>query len=90
MAVVMVYSSIYFFFVIFQCKPVSYLWTQYTNGEGSCLSVDILANVTYAHAAMSAITDWALGILPIFFVRKMKMNPRTKISVILILSLGFL
>lgn len=39
---------------------------------------------------MSALTDWAFGILPIFFVWKMQMNPRTKISVILILSLGFL
>lgn len=39
---------------------------------------------------MSAITDWSFGILPIFFVWKMQMTPRTKVSVILILSLGFL
>ena len=57
---------------------------------GSCLSTNIRANVTYAHAAMSAVTDWAYGILPITFVWKRKMNPRTKLSVVLILSLGFL
>jgi hypothetical protein len=38
---------------------------------------------------MSAVTDWIFGILPIFFVWKMKMDPRTKLSVVLILSLGF-
>ncbi|KAF4633857.1 hypothetical protein G7Y89_g4267 [Cudoniella acicularis] len=58
-------------------------------GEGKCLRSPILSNVTYAHAAMSAVTDWSFGILPIFFVRKMQMNPRTKLSVVLILSLGF-
>jgi len=80
----------YFFFLVFQCSPISYLWTKYDDITGSCLSNPILSSVTYAHAAMSAITDWAFGILPIFFVWNMQMNPRTKISIILILSLGFL
>jgi len=86
----MLFSTMYFFFLLFQCTPISYIWTQYNSGSGHCLSGNTLANVTYAHAAMSALTDWAFGILPIFFVWKLKMNPRTKLSVILILSLGFL
>jgi hypothetical protein len=90
LAVVMLFSTIYFFFLLFQCNPVSYIWGQYDNDRGSCLSKTVLANVTYAHAAMSAVTDWAFGILPIFFVWKLKMDSRTKLSVILILSLGFL
>jgi hypothetical protein len=92
MAVVSIYSSVYFFFLIFQCHPVQYLWDQFEPGsiQGSCLSSEALANATYAHAAMSALTDWAFGILPVFFVWKMEMNPRTKISVVLVLSLGFL
>ncbi|TVY78177.1 hypothetical protein LSUE1_G007121 [Lachnellula suecica] len=91
LAVVMVFSTMYFFFLLFQCTPINYLWTQFSSDdiEGSCLRSPILANVTYAHAAMSAITDWAFGILPIFFVWGMQMNPRTKFSVVLILSLGF-
>lgn len=90
LAVVMSISTMYFFFLLFQCDPVNHLWTQFHGGEGKCLHNPILSNVTYAHAAMSAVTDWAFGILPIFFVWKMQMNPRTKFSVILILSLGFL
>lgn len=91
LTVVMLFSSMYFFFLVFQCTPITYTWRQfYKNSNGKCLSRSILANVTYAHAAMSAATDWAFGILPVFFVWKLKMNPRTKLSVILILSLGFL
>lgn len=55
-----------------------------------CLTGNVLAGITYAHCAMSAITDWVFGILPIFFVWNRQMNPRTKLSVVLILSLGFL
>lgn len=90
LGIVLLVSTMYFFFLLFQCTPINYLWIKYANGHGKCLSGHILANVTYAHAAMSAVTDWAFGILPIFFVWKMQMNPRTKITVILILSLGFL
>jgi hypothetical protein len=90
LAVVMAISTMYFFFLLFQCDPINHLWTQFDGGVGKCLHNPILSNVTYAHAAMSAVTDWAFGILPVFFVWKMQMNPRTKFSVILILSLGFL
>jgi hypothetical protein len=96
MATVTVYSIVYFFFLILQCRPVNYLWDQYSDGidripgGGTCLSKDILINATYAHAAMSAITDWTFGVLPVAFVWGMKMNPKTKFSVVLVLSLGFL
>ena len=92
LAIVMLFSTMYFFFLLFQCTPINHLWTQYAIGgsPGKCLGKTILSNVTYAHAAMSAVTDWAFGLLPIAFVWKMQMNPRTKLSVILILSLGFL
>ena len=90
MVSVMVFSTMYFFFLLFQCSPISFLWTQYEDGTGTCLGSHVIANVAYAHAAVSAVTDWSFGILPVFFVWKMKMTPRTKLSVILVLSLGFL
>jgi hypothetical protein len=89
-AFVLIFSSMYFFFLLFQCSPISYLWSKYEDGNGTCLHDPILPSVTYGHCVMSAFTDWIFGILPIFFVWKMRMNPRTKMSVILILSLGFL
>lgn len=94
MAVVMFFSTLYLSFMIFQCHPVSLLWTQFGKhdgmGTGKCQSKTVIANVTYAHAAMSAATDWVFGCLPVLFVWRLKMDLRTKLSVILILSLGFL
>lgn len=91
MAVVILYSSVYFLFILLQCRPVSFLWDQWNEGaEGSCISHQTLADVTYAHAAVSALTDWALGILPVSFVWGLKMDARTRLSIIFILSLGFL
>ncbi|KAM0165943.1 hypothetical protein ACHAQE_002043 [Botrytis cinerea] len=89
MAIAVMVSIAYFIFVLLQCQPISYFWNMFDDSSGFCLSTSTRANVTYAHAAMSALTDWAYGILPITFVWKMKMNPRTKLSVVLILSLGF-
>ncbi|KAJ5054539.1 uncharacterized protein L3040_000810 [Drepanopeziza brunnea f. sp. 'multigermtubi'] len=90
LATVMIFSTMYFFFLIFQCGPISYLWEKYNeDAHGYCLSSDTLSAVTYIHSAMSTITDWAFGILPISFVWNMQMDPRTKFSVILILCLGF-
>ncbi|KUJ07107.1 uncharacterized protein LY89DRAFT_601901 [Mollisia scopiformis] len=93
-AVVLILSTMYFFFLIFQCNPPPAFWNRYSPDGGRaydayCLTGDTLAGITFAHCAMSAITDWIFGILPIFFVWKMQMNPRTKWSVVLILSLGF-
>jgi hypothetical protein len=90
LAVAIFYSVLYFFFLLLQCQPVDFLWSQYEGGSGSCLGVKTLTDITYMHAAMSAVTDWSFGILPISFVWGLKMNPSTKLSVTLVLSLGFL
>jgi len=50
----------------------------------------VVADMTYGHGAVSTWSDWTLGILPIFLVWNLNMNPRTKVSVALILGLGAL
>jgi len=96
MLVFSLFTTYFLFLMIFQCHPVSYFWTQNPNpqpgapapaGE-SCIPRDIIADSTYAHGALSAAADWTLGILPIFLVWNLNMNPRTKFSVALILALG--
>jgi hypothetical protein len=90
------FTTYFLFLMIFQCHPISYFWTQspYTTSDvppvegASCISREIIADSTYAHGALSAAADWTLGILPIFIVWNLNMNPRTKISVALILALG--
>jgi hypothetical protein len=88
MTVVLVYSTFYFFVLAFQCHPVSYFWTQFGGASGHCVPARVIADTSYTHAAISATADWTLGILPIFIVRNLKMNSRTKFSVALLLALG--
>ncbi|TVY81540.1 hypothetical protein LSUE1_G001882 [Lachnellula suecica] len=82
------FSVFYFFLIVFQCHPVVYFWTQYLGDTGGCVASNVIPDATYAHSAVSALTDWTLGILPIFLVWSLKMSPRTKVSVGLILALG--
>lgn len=96
MLVFSIFTIFFLFLMIFQCHPISYFWTQnpqpgpdYIAPAGeSCIPRWIIADSTYAHGALSAAADWTLGILPIFLVWNLNMNPRTKISVALILALG--
>ncbi|KAF4628501.1 hypothetical protein G7Y89_g9653 [Cudoniella acicularis] len=88
MGVVILFSVFYFFLIVFQCRPSTYFWTQYKGASGSCVDPSVITSSTYAHSTISAVADWTLGILPIFLVWDLAMNPRTKVSVGLILGLG--
>jgi hypothetical protein len=93
LGVVTAYSLFYFFLVIFQCRPTNYFWNQYNPihaGHGKCISTAVIGGTTYAHSALSVVADWTLGILPIFLVWNLNMNPRTKVLVAVILALGAL
>jgi hypothetical protein len=85
-----VYSLVLILTLAFQCSPPSYFWTKYLGEPGSCLAGFTISSLTYSHGALSILTDWTLGILPIFLVWNLNMNPRTKVSVAFILGLGAL
>ena len=89
---VTLYSCYYFTFIFFQCRPLAYFWNRFNihdpNRKGKCISDEMVAGSTYAHSALSIIADWTLGTIPIFLVWELNMNPRTKVSVAIILALG--
>jgi hypothetical protein len=74
--------------IAFQCDPISNFWTRFLGEPGTCISGPIIEDLSICHAAMITFSDWTLGILPIFMVWNLNMNPRTKVSVALILGLG--
>lgn len=83
-----VYSAFFFFLFVLQCRPSSYFWTQYTGGTGSCIDPVITVDATYAYSAISCLVDWTLGLIPVFMIWDLQMNPRTKLTVGLILAVG--
>jgi hypothetical protein len=84
-----IYSTVFFFMFVLQCKPVSYFWQQYapTPGIGKCSDPRIVTYTFFGYSAIACLTDWILAIIPIFLVKDLQLNRRTKISAILLLSM---
>lgn len=82
------YGLAYFFIFVLQCRPSAYFWTKYTGGSGTCMSANIVVDATYVYSALTCAGDWIFGLLPISLVWNLQMNPRTKISVAIILAIG--
>jgi hypothetical protein len=91
-AVIVILSSLMLFFsLIFECRPVSYIWLQFNlEGGGTCIDPVVIEEISYTFSSLSAVTDWTLAVLPAIMVKPLQMHTRKKISVIFLLSLGAL
>ncbi|KAH7312050.1 hypothetical protein BKA65DRAFT_600920 [Rhexocercosporidium sp. MPI-PUGE-AT-0058] len=85
---VMIFSIGYLLFLIFQCSPIDYFWDQFSGKLGTCLDPEIVGALTYAHSGLNAFADVVLALLPVIIVSQLQMNPRTKLTVSIILSMG--
>ncbi|KAK0111818.1 hypothetical protein ONS96_001086 [Cadophora gregata f. sp. sojae] len=83
-------SIMYFGFMVFQCKPVSYFWHRFTDGVGKCFTPTLVTNLTIVFSVFVAVTDLIFGILPIFVIWDLNMNRKTKMIVGGLLTLGIL
>jgi len=92
LAIVLAFSTFYLFLVTFQCAPVSFFWNQARFGavKGTCINDRIVPNASIAHSVVSFLADWILGLLPIAVLWDVRMNVQTKVSIIIILSMGLL
>ncbi|KAH9203885.1 hypothetical protein DL95DRAFT_230532, partial [Leptodontidium sp. 2 PMI_412] len=88
MATVIITSVMYFVFMVFQCKPISYFWHRFSNGEGFCFPVKLITDLTIVFSVFVATADLIFGILPIFVIWDLKINRRTKVIVGGLLTLG--
>ncbi|KAI0024711.1 hypothetical protein F4780DRAFT_550800 [Xylariomycetidae sp. FL0641] len=95
--VCLIFNLFYTFIAAFQCSPVTYFWLQYKYAHdsvpgdgrgGECLDENIVLGSTYAAAAINAVADWTLGLLPIALVWNLDLNRRAKFSVAGVLALG--
>ncbi|KFX93213.1 hypothetical protein V490_04954 [Pseudogymnoascus sp. VKM F-3557] len=81
--------------LIFQCLPVSAAWDfaqrppPFGTGNAKCYSTPIFTAIGLFNGAVNIATDIAFAVLPIPIVWKLSVNMRTKITLIFILSLGF-
>lgn len=86
-----VYNLVWFFFILFQCKPFNYFWMRIIPGvQGECMDIRVVPYMSIGQSALSFFADWMFGLLPIALVWNLSLDKRNKISIAAVLSLGLL
>ncbi|KAH8657417.1 hypothetical protein BGZ60DRAFT_567181 [Tricladium varicosporioides] len=91
LAVVGLFNAFYIFIVIFQCRPIEFYWFRYQTDSpvsGQCSHTKLATIPTYISLVLNVLSDFTLALLPISFVWHLKMEVRTKVSVVVVLALG--
>ncbi|RAH81676.1 integral membrane family protein [Aspergillus japonicus CBS 114.51] len=85
-ALMLIYTTICFFTLIFQCHDMRSIWD--FSVKSKCFAPIQLLKLSYTNTALNILTDLIFAILPIFMLRHLQVNKRTKASLICILGLG--
>ena len=85
------FTIFYFFYLLFACHPISYFWNRVLERSGGhCAPPRNVVAATYTHGAISLVNDIAMVIIPIFVVKDLQMDLKSKITVTLIFAIGSL
>lgn len=57
LVIVAIWSTVLFFWNLFQCKPVAGQW-DYTIEDRKCVSADAIVAAAYALSVMTILSDW--------------------------------
>lgn len=88
---IFVYFFVFFFLMIFQCKPTESFWKQFSlmdpyTEDFHCIPE---SHVPMANAAVSVLTDFVSACLPIFLFVQVHLPIRQKISLGILFAVGF-
>jgi hypothetical protein len=75
--------------LVFQCWPISAAWSSSTRDPTRCFSNSTFSSIGLANSSINCATDFLLAVLPIPVIVHLHVNKRTKITLVLILSLGY-
>ncbi|KAI7538355.1 hypothetical protein KC331_g10412 [Hortaea werneckii] len=77
--------------LIFSCTPVSASWNHSLQRLPStrCFSAKTFSSIGLFNSIINIVTDFIFAILPIPIIVKLKVNLRTKCTLVFVLSLGF-
>ncbi|KAM5342621.1 hypothetical protein ACJ41O_013587 [Fusarium nematophilum] len=87
LAVITIWSTVIFFWNLFQCDPVEKQW-DFRIKDGHCVSAGQIVSAAYAISVMTIVSDWLYALLPIPMLWTVKMTKQAKATVIVILGLG--
>ncbi|KLJ05721.1 hypothetical protein EMPG_10811 [Blastomyces silverae] len=89
-AITTIFTTFYWFFSLFTCSPVNFLWEQLQRPphEGTCRQYRAVISGSYAHGSIICVGDMTLAIVPSLMLRKLNLSHRTKVSASLLLGFG--
>ncbi|KAI8960345.1 hypothetical protein F5Y11DRAFT_330303 [Daldinia sp. FL1419] len=86
MTFLMAYTFVCFMTLMLQCNNLAILWDNRI--QTTCWSQSTLQGLSYANSTVNIITDIFFALLPIPMLWNVKINARTKASLICVLGLG--
>jgi len=89
LAMVMVTTALtvgFIFWLTFQCHPVGYQWDKTL--QGKCVGKNAIVNSVYILSALNTATDLVFTIIPIFVIKDLNIEKRSKIWAGLTLVVG--
>ncbi|KAL7934619.1 hypothetical protein V8C35DRAFT_33292 [Trichoderma chlorosporum] len=74
--------------ILVQCQPVAFQW-DHTIPGGKCWVSNVVVDWGFLTGTIGALTDFAFAIAPWFYLRKLQMGLKEKITIGVALSMGF-
>ncbi len=89
---ILIYSVTCFFQLIFKCYPVQAFWLRYSRNPPYTASYRCANEGAgmISYSAISAVSDFWIAVLPLFFLRRMQMPQRQKWALAALFGLGFM
>lgn len=84
MAIVVLYILVASFDWVYTCQPIAKYWDLTITG-GSCIN---WVKIAVFSSVMNAVTDVALLVLPIIFLRNLRLPKKQKVGVMIVLMTG--
>ncbi|KAI5779939.1 hypothetical protein DFH27DRAFT_364236 [Peziza echinospora] len=75
--------------LIFNCSPVAGAWDPKVKAAGHCYSKTVFKNIGLFNTVVNVVTDVMFATIPIPLIWKLQIGTRTRISLALILGLGY-
>lgn len=75
--------------LIFSCVPVAAAWDHKLAATAKCFSAQTFEDIGLFNSVINIATDFTFATIPIPIIVKLQVNTRTKITLGIILSLGF-
>ncbi|KAF3072855.1 hypothetical protein CFAM422_004881 [Trichoderma lentiforme] len=74
--------------ILVQCQPVAFQW-DHTIPGGKCWDSRVVVDWGFLTGTIGALTDFCFAVLPWFYLRKLQMGLKEKITIGVALSMGF-